>query len=376
MSTDNDMYREHLRDQLIAVLNDVTPHPAPTAAVKRQGKAIRNRRRVGVVAGLAVGIIAAALVPGLLHQSKAQVPVTPEHKDPKVTVGTVGRGAQRGLIARGAIEGKPWRITLSWMGKNLCVGISPKSPAAVCGAPDALAVAMWPADIEGTGDGRVNVLYGIAASQVRRVSIALSDGAVLDLHPVRFAGLRWIGVELPAKLAVTTVMAYSRSRELAYAIPFIAERGGLPSFGHWLRPGEPVPGEIARKIGSGVSADKRWSMTVHGGPWGMCAVPEIAGDAGTIGCWSATAKQNGVLMNGSLPTQFGRWAVAAARPSVSYLMLTMTDGSTRRVPVVQVGNVRLYAIVIISGPRIARWAAYDAAGHRLYGAQGGAEFTS
>jgi hypothetical protein len=376
MSTGNDMYLEHLRGELIAALDDVTPPAAPTAAVKRKGKAIRNRRRVGVAAGLAVAIIAAVLVPGLLRQPKAQVPVTPEHKNPKVTVSTIGRSAQRGLIAQGAIDGKPWRITLHWMDKNLCVGISAKSPNAVCeGLPDRVP-ASWPVALEGTGDGRVNEFDGIASGQVRRVSITLSDGVVLELRPVWFAGRSWIGVELPAKLAVTRAVAYSRTRELAYAVPFIAVRGDLPTFVDWLRPNEPVPGEIVREIGSGVSAGRRWSVTVHVGPWGVCAVPVIAAGAGTsTGCWSASVKRYGVLMSGGLPAQLPLWAVGAARPSVSYLLLTMTDGSTRRVRVVQVGNVRLYAVVITNGPRIAHWAAYDAAGHRLYRGQGAAAFT-
>lgn len=68
------------------------------------------------------------------------------------------------------------------------------------------------------------------------------------------------------------------------------------------------------------------------------------------------------------------WLVAAVRPKVSYLVLSMTDGTTRHVPTVQVGSVRMYAIVITAGPRITHWAAYDASGHRLYGGRGAPGF--
>src|ERR1700719_1198390 len=103
MTTSNDPYLEHLRGELTAVIDDVTPPAAPTAAVRRRGKAIRSRRRIGVAAGLSVAIVAAALIPWLLRQSSAQGPISPQHKSPKVTVGIVGRGAPAGLIAQGAI---------------------------------------------------------------------------------------------------------------------------------------------------------------------------------------------------------------------------------------------------------------------------------
>ncbi len=369
MTTGNDPYLEYLRGELTAVLDDVAPPAAPTAAVRRRGKAIRNRRRVGVATGIGVAVLAAALVPGLLRQSKAGGPISPRHQSPKVIVGNVGRGAPAGLIARGAIDGKPWRMTLSWQGKDLCVGTSGDLPRPGCGQPSSYAAA-WPATLDGTGGGAINALYGAVAARVARVSITLSDGIVLNLRPVGFGGRRWIGLELPAKLAVTKVVAYSRSRELAFAIPFTAARGGLPSVEAWLRSGERAPRQFARLIGSGVSAGKQWSVTVHVGPWGQCAVPAIPGDFGNVGCWPATTRQAGGIMGSGGPAQFPWWIVAAARPRVSYLVLSMTDGTTRHVPTVQVGNIRLYAIVLLGRPRIARWAAYDASGHRLYGGQG------
>lgn len=369
MTTGNDRYVQHLRGQLSAVLDDVTPPAAPTAAVKRRGKAIRTRRRVGVVAGLAVVVVAAALVPGLLRQPKAQHPVS-HNKNPEVTVRTVGHHPH-GVIAQGAINGKPWRITLSWMGKNLCVGISAKSPDAACGLPDAVASAGWPAALEAIGAGAINALYGNLAGQVRHVNIALSDGAVLDLRPVRFAGHNWIGIELPAELAVTRLVAYARSGELAYAIPFTGTRGTLPIVQRWLRPGQPTPGRYTRLVGSGVSAGKRWSITLHAGPWGQCAVLAARGESGPLDCWSPTRKPGAVTGSGG-PAEW--WTVGAVQPRVNYLVLSMTDGSTQHVPTVRVGSLRFYAIVILARPRIAHWAAYDASGHRLDGGQGAPSF--
>lgn len=369
MTTGDDRYLEHLRGQLTAVLDDVTPPDAPTAAVKRRGKAIRTRRRVGVAAGLAVAVVAAALVPGLLHGPKPPAPAN--HKEPKVTVRDLGRHAPSGLIGLGSIDGKPWRITLSWQGGLLCVGTSGNLPRAGCGDKYSYALA-WPVTLDGSGGSGVNALYGKVARQVQRVSIELSDGAVLNLHPVSFDRQRWIGVELPAKLTVTQAVAYSRSGVLRYAIPFTAARGSLPSFQAWLRPGQPVPPTFTRLIGSGVSGGKRWSVALHSGPWGQCVVPAIPGDSGGGGCWTAASRRPGlVLGTGSLNDG---WAVGVTRPGVSYLVFSMTDGSTRHVPVVRVGKVPYYVIVTLHGPAIAHWAAYDASGHRLYGGQGAPGF--
>jgi len=358
MTTGNDPYVEHLRGQLSAVLDDVTPHAAPTAAVKRRGKTIRTRRRVGIAAGLGVAVVVAALVPGLLRHSNASGPVV--QRNPTVTVQPVGRHGPHGLIARGAINGKPWRVTLKYQGKNLCVITSGKLPKTDCGSPNSYA-ASWPATLGGVGGGSTEALYGTVVGQVRRVSIALSDGVVLNLRPVRSSGHSWIAVELPGSLPVTKVTAYSRHGELAYSIPFTAGLGGLPNVDRWLRPGEPAPREFVKAIGSGI--------TIHAGPWGQCAVSSNPADRGTLACWP-TPRLTGAVSGSANPAKGSQWIIAATRPQVSYVVLEMTDGSTRRVPVVKVGTARLYAIVIVHGPRIASWAAYDASGHRLYGGQG------
>jgi hypothetical protein len=373
MTTDNDRYLKDLHGQLASMLDEFTPPAAPTATVKHRGKAIRTRRQVGVAAGVSVAVIAAVLIPGLLRQPNAPAPVSPPHRYPKVTVRDVGRGAPSGLIAHGTIDGKPWRITLSLQGKNLCVTTSGDLPQIGCGRANSYA-ASWPASLNASGGGTANSLYGIAAGQVSSVTVALSDGVVLNLRPVRFAGHKWIGLELPAKLTATKLVAYSRSGEIAYAIPFTAAGGTLPSVQAWLRPGAAEPRQFTRLIGSGVSAGKRWSVTDHVGPWGQCVVPDIPGDQGNSGCWTGHTWKAGAIMGTGDQNKSPWWVVATARPQASYLRLSMTDGTTRQVPVVQVGHARLYAIVIIRGPRIANWSAYTASGHRIDGGQGAPGF--
>jgi hypothetical protein len=371
MTTGNDPYLEHLRGQLTDVLDDVSPPAAPTAAIKRKGNAMRVRRRVGIAAGILVAVVTAVLVPSLLRTSAASGPVggTP----PNVTVDTIGRSAPRGLIAQGAINGKPWRITLiRQQGNQLCVQPSGGFGfGQSCGSPGSYGT-NWPTTLDGFGGNRANALYGLVAQQVSMVSVELSDRAVLDLRPVGFEGRRWIGVEIPTSLKVIRLVAYSRGGEIAHAIPFTAGPGGLPSVEDWQRPGQPTPGVVARQIASGVTAGRRWRVTAHLGPWGLCVIPWIGG-SGNMGCTTGTDRRPGGLISSGEPGLF-TWSVGIAQPQTSYLLLSMTNGSTQRVPVVQVGNLRLYTVVLIHGLRIAHWAAYDSLGHRLYGGQGGAAF--
>lgn len=373
MTTGNDPYLDHLRGQLTAVIDDLRPPAAPTALIKQRGKSIRNRRRAGVAAGLIVAIVAAALVPGLLHQLRAPTPVAPPQKNLQVKAFIVGKHAPRGLIATGAIDGKTWRISVSRQGKDICLTSSGTVAQAGC-TPVGDYAAGQPATLDGVGGGPISTLYGIVSSQVALVNLDLSDGSVLNLHPVRFDGRLWIAAELPGRLTVTRVVAYSLFHEIAYAIPFYSAPGGLPSVEAWLRPGQPVPPEFVRLIASGVTAGKRWSVTLHAGPWGQCIVPAIPGDGGNTGCWATDTNQPGLIMGSGGPGTNQSWYVAEAPANVSYLVLSMTDGSTRRVPIAQIGHDHLYAIVILGGPHIASWAAYNSSGHRQYGGRGDPTF--
>jgi len=57
---------------------------------------------------------------------------------------------------------------------------------------------------------------------------------------------------------------------------------------------------------------------------------------------------------------------------VSYLAMSLKNGGTVRIPVVNVAveRLRLYAVAIFRPSLIAGWGAYDAHGRRLYGGSG------
>lgn len=51
----------------------------------------------------------------------------------------------------------------------------------------------------------------------------------------------------------------------------------------------------------------------------------------------------------------------SAAPAVSYLVATLTDGHTMRVPAVAVGDEKVFVLALGEGQTLKRWTAYDAA---------------
>jgi hypothetical protein len=96
---------QDLSQRLSAVLDAITPSPAPVGAALRNGKFIRAKRNIGITAGLAVvaGLVVAA--PGLLHQpahsgvSPVRPTVMVRHLCPTGPRGVPGPGRQLDLVA-------------------------------------------------------------------------------------------------------------------------------------------------------------------------------------------------------------------------------------------------------------------------------------
>jgi hypothetical protein len=264
-------------------------------------------------------------------------------------------------------------VTISRVGKHLCLEASGNLPRNGCGTPDTYGYLPGaPVSLQGGGGPAGYDLAGPVIRQVRKVSLVLSDGAVLDLYPVRFDGGHWIGLEIPAQLRIVRAVAFTGRGELAYAIPFYERAGSMPNFVRWLRPGQPVPPVLTRTVGSGVFGGKRWSVVVHAGPWGWCVVPYLLGESADLACGTAPSLGTAsFLAGGALTPGQARWTVGWVSGPVALLAVTLADGTTVRIPTVLVSGGRMFATVIAgSRPRVTRWAAYDAAGRRLYGGAG------
>jgi hypothetical protein len=128
------------------------------------------------------------------------------------------------------------------VGKDLCIDAS-GGPKIGCQRPRDFSPGEAPVTFEGAGGGDRYYLAGPVTARVSRVSVVLSDGAVLRLEPVRFGLLRWVGVMLPTRVGLAEVIAYSAGREIAHAIPFQGAREAMPRHRGVVAPRPAWPGQ-------------------------------------------------------------------------------------------------------------------------------------
>jgi hypothetical protein len=352
-----------LRDRLSGLLNSLEPRPAPVASAVRQGKGIRMRRLVSAAAGLAVIAAGAALLPGLLRAQRVS-PIAPLHY--KVTVQPIGPHARHGLIGQGVTDGKHWQVIES--GSHMFprvstrgvdtqwfqgpVGPTQGSPASLVSEPGR------------SGRTSYALIYGNVSRAVTSLAISLPDGELLSLTPVTRSGYRWVSVVIPDRVRIVRAIAYSGSRELAYAVPF-----GDTELTSWWRPGQVGPDRLTRSVGSGVVSGIRWRATAHIGPWGYCYT-----FANGTACWDTTTNPElvrpghtisymgcGRLGNSSPSAPAAGLATAAL--DVRKVVLSFSDGSTASFPAIEVSGGRVFGYAIPAHLTVVRGTAYNAAGH-------------
>jgi hypothetical protein len=210
----------------------------------------------------------------------------------------------------------------------------------------------------GLGDGKTQLQLGAVAQGVTYVLIRLGDGQELKLIPVKLYGLRLVAFAAPMPPQVVSATAYLSNGQYRTAIA--ASLPGEPAeFITWLRPGEHGQPRITAVIGSGTTDGHAWSVTAYEGPWGTCVVL-VAGSSGCVP--SGTPEITGIHGSTGAPPEM-LWGSAAR--SVSYVVITLTDGRAFRVGIVTVGDERLFAFALGKGQTLKRWAACDAAGRVL-----------
>jgi hypothetical protein len=295
-----------------------------------------------------------AAAPSVIGQAKPQPAAPPRYQ---VTVNPPAKNAPAGLIASGTTDGRSWRVRLASDGRAGETAFAPDFPEfAVSNEPDGSPAAVTSAG-GGAGGNSLNMLVAAVRADVSEVTMRLPRGTVIDLHPVAFHGQRWVGVVLPGRLQIIKVVAYSRHREVGYAIPF-----GTSMFVRWLRPGQQGEARHTFLVGSGIVGGRRWSWKVRTGPWGNCFQAPGGGysycDAGSI----VPRGQVAALSTCSINPGFYSLGVA---PAVRVLRFRMSDGSMRFAPAVSVLGLRFAAVKLGKGQRLVSWSAYGASGQRL-----------
>jgi hypothetical protein len=355
-----------LQDSLNRGFAAIEPGPVPVEAAMAAGKRIRNRRRAGVLAG-AIAVVAAAVlgVPVVAHQLALP---SPPASGVRMTVNPPGPHARAGTIASGLDGNQPWSAGIAYPGTAKCVifgtdvidfnckGMLPTANGDPIAFPD-----FGDPDNNSSKTNRFSFLLelGLVEPDVTSARVVLADGTVLTLHPVLVGGSRWVAFVAPAGVPVDSVTAYSRTGEIATTFPFSLANTRFPVFGQWLPPGQAVPKQATVTINAGVVNGAAWQAVAFVGPWGTCVGD--GKDAGGFTCFAST-QSLGTKLIGTGP---GVWWGSAA-DSVSSVVITLTDGSTRRVGVTEVGRQRFWAFYLGNPADVgARWAAYDGAGQQV-----------
>jgi hypothetical protein len=362
---------------LRTVLADMTdrqpPAPPNRYGAARRRAVLHRRRQLAAAAAAVVILVAVAIaIPLGLLRIGPPAPLAPR-RHYHVTLVRPRPGSPSGLIASGRLEGMRWTAVVQLKsGNQLCQSTSlgaPNGAESTCvpWPPPPVTRSGDPVSNFGGGPG-VQIDIGNVRSDVAYLTFTYNNGQVLTAHPVPLFGsryARWFALPAPYSAAVTRITAYSRTGELAYAIPFTGGNTGL-TISRWLQPGQPaLPRPATYTIGSGTVAGSRWDDHVYVGPWGTC----FTFPTGAFNCFaqtgwllapSATAGQIGRAHEGHVA-----YVHCQARPSVRYLILTTAHGRTSRVRTVRAGSRRFYAFASLDNDPVVRWVAYDSAGQEL-----------
>jgi hypothetical protein len=378
-----------LREDLDRALRTVPVGEPPVERAKRDGRRIRTRRRLSVVAGaLAVAAIAAGY-PALTNTAAAPpVPATggsptpSATRDPVITAGPggattnapTGLASKTGSIAAGKVGTMAWRVTADPHtagnpGSTYCYTVNP-APAGVnpsqCGSlpnpqPGELSPRS-PVSFTGMGAGGMGLTVGEAASTVTYVIVTFTDTQQLKLIPVTVHGHRYIAWVAPLSMTIESVDAhlggpYNDSGQLASTIPFDLPGLGPEFGGLWQANGESALPRAAKVIGHGTENGHAWKITAYEGPWGTCFVAP----SHDTECVPLQLKTTAVI--GSTPGDFAGFGSAA--PGVATVLVLLSNSTTVQAKPVLVGNEHLFAFPVGKGVTPVGWTAYDASGKQV-----------
>jgi hypothetical protein len=381
-----------LREDLDRALRTVTFSEAPVERVKRDGRRIRTRRRVTLLAGVLAVAAVAAGYPALSRDSAAPPapaaghPTPPASHDPVVTDGPApgatmaadGLTSKTGVIAAGAIGGARWQVTVHGPGAanpvpaDPCFTVTPTSPdgfGVACNDLQAITASAFagdPAVFTGIGTGTTELSIAQVAQDVTYFIVTFTDGQQLKLIPVTAHGHRYVTWVAPVSMTIASVVAhlggpYSDSGQTATAVPFDLP-GQMPVVNQWLKPGQSGLPRAVGVAGAGTTGGHAWRATAYVGPWGTCVTVNEEGYA----CMDARlggAVQVAGPLSGSVP---GVQIVLVRAPvSVAKVTVTLSAGRPVTVRPATFGGERLAAFAVGKGVRPTGWTGYDAAGARI-----------
>lgn len=364
-----------LHDRLDNAFSAITPAPAPIDAAMKQGKRIRMRRRATAVASVAAVVAAAVAIPLTMHVQASPVPETGPGQY-TVSVYPHDLKFPPWVVAQGMLNGKKWEFNVLPPGADSAsrgaqyVEFYPPDKTDFVAGPDyrkiqvtALSTELLgssPAGLWGMDAANAVAEFGVVQADVAHLTVTLTNGATLTLHPVPEYGARLVVFAVPRGAVIVRVTAYSRAGEIASAIPFY-DQAGKADFATWLRPGQDGLARDGGLVASGSISGHKWSVIAHTGPWGACFEFEPS----VTECVPLPLFNTSV--SAAMSGDTAQLYVRAAEPSVVRVRVREPDGTTLTVRPVTIGGQKFFAFAasttIKSG--FFTWTAYDKAGHQV-----------
>jgi hypothetical protein len=373
-----------LHEELDRTLRALPVGEAPVERARRDGRRLRVRRRVTLLAGaLAVAAVAAGYP--ALARSTAMTPATPltgtgtpsaapSSHDPLVTDGPALPGAVAGDVAQGTVGGGWWQVlvhqpsaanpvpadpcvsfSLSTQGTSACTDLSTylSQPANL------------PAAFTEMSEGATEASIGQVADDVDYLVLTFTDGQQLKLIPVTVSGERYVAWVAPDSMTVARVVAHLGSAnfdsgQTSAAVPF-DQPGQPPIFGLWQAQGQPAAPRAEGTVGAGTAGGRVWSVAADEGPWGTCFVPDTA----SVTCvpvrqLPATEVLGGWGGNPPYGPAFG-----SAAPGVAMVKIKLSNGKSVEAKTAAVGNEHLFAFWTGKAVFPVSWTAYSATGKQV-----------
>ncbi len=370
-----------LQARLTPVLDELMPGPAPVAAIIRDGRRVRARRRLSSVTGLAAAAVLVIAAPSLpsLFSGPAVPPVTAHYH---VTVRPPGPSAPSGLIASGMVNGAPWSVRAErGLGRGyMFTGVDIYVSAGARGnLPDRYAHGDPVQMFLGSATGPAIQVEAVR-TDVTLVWVALTNGQVLALRPIAAISAsraRLIAFAVPDYRDVIRITAFSNRSEIGYIVPWTGQ--SWFSTGRWLRPGQPAfPRPQTAVTGSGTAFGHSWRQIVAAGPWGWCGQGDVDGHGAAGVCIGALPPlrpgqyyQTAAFASGTVMGAGLIWSAQVA-DSVAVVELTTRSGQHLWIrPHRAAGRWFISfssAINLRSGPApltVVRWAAFNQHHHLL-----------
>lgn len=373
-----DEEEQRLRERLDACLSEIAPGPIPVDAVVGAGRRIRRRRgwASGGIGASAAVVVAGALLVALPGHGLPTSAGNARHTH-SVEVNSSAHDQASALIGSGTVDGMPWQV-----------GLDPASGGtymqSVDGAPPSVAglIADLPTNAAGplgalaiTGESSYANLgegfylaYGLVPSTVGKFVFDYPNGESVTVPAVSWHGREFVAFAGTSALPIARVTVYDGAgQETGYSIPFndLAE----PVIASWYRPGQVPTEPTATKTVSGITSGIAWSITLDTGPFGICVIrrlPPRSSETSSCGqpvvpAANTIADALQFVGNSTLPPIIED----AINPEVASVEVTLTNGSTVRLPVWNVGAVKLVADVLPLGTTIETITSFDQAGKVL-----------